>query len=367
MNKPSDKVTNLQLAFIIISTMLGVSMLGLTHFTVRGAGNAAPFASLVGIFIAFIGLMGYVLIGRRFTKDTLVGYNESILGKPIGRLCSFLIVIVFLALTGLETRQFAEAVQGSILPNTPMHISIIAMILLFATTSFQRVDTFASIHFFYVPLILIPIIIVVAPAFRDIEIYHMTPILGNDPTWGGFMNGALAVTQAIGNFVVIAMVIPFMKYPKKSWKGAVGGFWIAGFIVIFMTTMTVAVFGENEIKKMYWPLLNLGRMITIPGEVLSRIDAVLLVSWVYGVFTTLLSYYFLVVRGVCGIFRFHHYRVVSLITAPIIYGIAIFPRDIYTLYDYIRMFSSYGVVPLLVYPFFLLCISIIRKKKGGSV
>ncbi|MRG84705.1 GerAB/ArcD/ProY family transporter [Salinibacillus xinjiangensis] len=367
MNKQRDQVTNLQLAFIILSTMFGVSILSFIRFVVKYAGLGAPLASLVGILLGFIGLLGLVFIGKRFPKKTIIGYNEIILGKGIGKVFSLLIILIFAVLMGLETRHYAEAIQGSILPNTPIQVAIIVMISLCATTSFQNVSTFAYIHFFYIPLILIPVVVIFFPVFKDVEIYHLTPFLGHEPSFKDFMLGAMTTMQAVGNFTVIAMVIPFMKDPKKSMKGAVWGYWITGAIVVFIVTITVAVFGEEEILQMFWPILILGRMIQIPAEIFSRIDAVLLISWIYGVFTTLLSYYFIVVRGICELFRFHHYRVISICGAPVVFLVAMAPNDIYTMYDYILVVVRYGLLPLLGYPFLLLILAAIRHKKGEAV
>ncbi|MCP8617691.1 GerAB/ArcD/ProY family transporter [Salirhabdus salicampi] len=366
MNKPKEQVTNLQLAFIVISTMLGVAILTFVRFVVRDAGIGAPFATFIGILMAFVGLLGIVFVAKRFPNKTIIGYNEIILGKSVGKVLSLAIILVFMVMMGLETRHYAEAIHGSMLPNTPIQVAIIIMIMLCATTSFQNVTTFAYIHFFYVPLILIPIAAILFPAFKDMEVYHITPILGHNPSFKGVMSGALTVTQAIGNFLVIAMVIPFMKHPKKSMKGAIWGYWIGASIVLFIAIMTIGTFGEEEILKMYWPTLVLGRMVQIPAEVLARVDAVLLISWIYGVFTTLLSYYFVVVRGLCELFRFHHYRVISIFGAPVIYFLAMFPDDIYVMYDYILMVSRFGLAPLLFYPFTLLLLAMIRRKKGES-
>src|SRR5690606_9610799 len=100
-------------------------------------------------------------------------------------------------------------------------IAIFMMIFLCATTGFQSVSTFAHIHFFYMPLIIFPLVLVLLPAISEIEIYHITPILGNDPTWREFLHGSLVVTQSMLSFFIISMVIPYMKQPEKCVKGGV--------------------------------------------------------------------------------------------------------------------------------------------------
>jgi spore germination protein len=367
MNKDRELVTPVQLATIVVSTNLGVAMLALPRFVVGGAGLGAPFASLIGVIIGFIGLLAVVLLGRRFPKQTVIGYSETILGKPLGKVFSVLLVILFALLMGLETRQFAEIVAGALLPNTPIHVAIFFMIFLCATTGFQNISTFAYIHFFYMPLIVLPIFLVLIPAFQDFEVYHLTPILGNKPTFSSFMSGGIIVTQAILNFFVIGMVIPYMEKPKNCVRSGILGYWIGSFFVVFIITMTLGVFGEEEIRQTFWPTLLLGRMAHVPADILARIDAVLLISWIYGVFTTLLSFYFICVRGVSEIFQIKKYRILSFVWFPIIFIIALIPEDIYEMYHYILSVTFCGLFLTILYPVALLAVALIRKKGGATV
>ncbi|MGN8647619.1 GerAB/ArcD/ProY family transporter [Gracilibacillus sp. HCP3S3_G5_1] len=366
MSKKRDYVSNLQLAFIIISTMIGVSILSFARFVAEHTGSGTPFASLTGIIFGFVSLLCIVILGKRFPKNTLIGYNEMVFGSILGKAISCLIILVFLVMFSLETRHYAEAIQGSVLPNTPIQVAIIIMIALCVTTSYQSASTFANLHFFYLPLIIMPIIIIILPAFKDMEYYNLLPILGDQLTFANITAGAIVTLSAIGNFIVIGMVIPFMKEPQQSLKSAMLGYWIAAIIVMFVVVMIIGTLGESEILETIWPTLELGRTIDIPGNLLSRIDAILLTSWIFSVFTTLLSYYFLIVRGICELLRFHHYRVVAIICAPIAFGIAIYPEDIYKMYDYIIVTTNYGLLAILAYPFIALIIAKIRGKRGQA-
>ncbi|MEH7386480.1 GerAB/ArcD/ProY family transporter [Bacillus sp. JJ1521] len=366
MDKQREKITTVQVAFIVISSILGVATLVIPRFVVKEAGIGAPFASIVGVGITFIGLLAIVYLGKRFPKHTVITYNELILGKVIGRFFSVMIILFFTIIMGLETRQFAEVVAGVLLPTTPIQIAIFMMIFLCATVGFQNVSTFAYIHFFYMPLIIFPFALVLLPAFGNIEVYHITPFLGNDPTWREFLKGSMLVTQSILGFFIISMVIPYMKQPEKGMKGGVWGLLIAGFMVIFIVFMTVGVFGDVEILETIWPTLILGRMVTVPGEILARVDAILVISWIYGVFTTLLSYYFIIIRGIGELFRYYNYRVIAAAGFPVVFCIAIYPQNIYHMYDLILLVTSCGLPLTIVFPVILLGIAKLRKRGGVS-
>lgn len=366
MDKYRELLTPIQIACVMISALVGISILAVPREIAGGAGAATPVASLVGSFITFIGVLTVLYLGKRFPKQTVISYANTIVGKPLGRIYSFLVIVFFLGLAGLEIRQFGEVIIGALLPRTPIQIPIFFMALLCTVTGFQRVSTFAYLHFFYLPLILIPMIIVVFPAFQDLEIYHLTPVLGNSPTLIGFLSGTIIMPQALTSFFVVAMLIPFMKEkePKKCIKGGIWGFWIGAIIIVIVTTICIGVFGEKEIRQMFWPTLVLGRMVHVPAEVLARIDSVLVISWIYATFTTILTYYFIAIRGTGELLRFHKYKVMSAVSFAITFSIAILPADIYEVYNYILAWTLFGVFVTIVIPLLLLIIAILRKKRG---
>jgi hypothetical protein len=58
-------------------------------------------------------------------------------------------------------------------------------------------------------------------AYKDVEFYHLLPVLGHNQNFSSFSDGALKATQEIMNIFVITMIIPFMKNPQKNMKGAI--------------------------------------------------------------------------------------------------------------------------------------------------
>lgn len=363
--KHSDSITSVQFAIIIAGTILGVSMLALPRFVVEKAGNAAPLASLVGILITFIGLIGLLYLGRRFPNHTFVGYSKVIIGKVFGTFIMVVFLIAALILIGLETRQFAEVLVGGLLPDTPIHFSIFAMLCLCAIVNFGNVSSFAYIHLFYFPMIVSPLLSVLLPSFKNIEYYHLLPITGNEVTLSQFMSGAVVIMAAVSNYYILSMVIPYLKNPKKCVSAGIWGFLLSIFFVLLLVIVSLGIFGEIKILEMLWSTLILARMVEVPGEILARIDAIFIISWIFAVFTTLLSYYFIVVRGVAEILNTTKYRFISFVTLIIAFFIALFPKDIYDVYTFLSYFWTGSVMFYFVYVFFLLAIAKFRRMKGS--
>ena len=362
--KHSDSISSIQLAVIVISTMLGISLLIIPKMVADYVGVAAPLATVTGLVISFFGILAFALLGKRFPKETLISYNKAILGKVFGNIFNIAILIITIIIFGLEARQFAEVLAGALLSDTPIFVSIFLMVFICASINFSNVSTFAYIHFFYLPFLIIPLFIVIGPSFRDAEMYHLFPIAGYDVSLKDFYGGAKLICQGISNFIIISMVIPYMKNTESSVKSSIWGFFIASSFVFSTVTICIAVFGEKKITDMYWPTLVLARMVQVPGDVLSRVDAIFLIAWIFAVFTTLLSYYFIFVRGLAEMFKTSKYRFISMVGIPIAILIALIPQDTYDLYLYIKSTAFISILFVIPFPILLLMIAIIRQKKG---
>jgi len=361
--KHTDSISSIQLAIIIASTIIGVSLLVLPRFVVAEVGEAAILACIVGLFISFMSVFSIMQLGKKYRHHTMIGCNRLLLGKYVGNFFNFLILIVTIIIMGLDLRQFAEVLASGLLPNTPIEVSILLMIILCALVGYRNVSTFAYIHVFYLPFLLIPMVFFIF-AYEDIEAYHLLPILGHQLSLKQFMSGAIVMTCAITNYFVIAMLIPYIKDYENSLKNSIWGFFLGGLAILYTIIICLGVFGVNEMEDMYWPVLSLSRIIQIPGDVLSRIDAIILITWIFAVFTTLCSYFFVIVRGTAELFRTDHYGFISTLMIPIVFIIALIPNNVYEIYNYAIKVSYIGLFLFIILPAGLFIIGRIRNKVG---
>lgn len=361
--KHTDSINSFQFAVIIASTIIGVSLLVLPRLVVTEVGEAAILASLVGLLISLISLISITLLGRKYREHTIIGCNRMLLGNYLGNFFNYLIVIIFIILFGLEVRQFSEVLSSGLLPNTPIELPIILMIGICALIGYHNVSTFAYIHLFYLPFLLIPLVFFFF-AYEDIKSYHFFPIFGHELSFQQFMNGALILTRAVTNYFVITMLFPYIKDYEKCLKNGIWGFFLGGIAILYTIVISLGVFGAVELEQMLWPVLSLSRIIQIPGEVLSRIDAIILVTWIFAVFTTLLSYYLMIVRGTAEIFHTDKYNMISKLIIPILFIIALIPNNIYELHEYVLKITFIGLFIFIILPIFLLIISHFRKRVG---
>jgi spore germination protein len=357
------QVTMIQAAIIIFSTIIGVGVLALSLFAVRAADSGAPLLTFLGFIISLIGLGFITLLGMRFPTKSIIEYSEDLIGKWPARACSVLIIAFFFVLTALAAREFGEVVVTSVLTKTPLEVTVIVMLLLAAISSRADMTTFTYIHHFYFPIILFPGLLIVVFSLKNAQVINLLPIWGNDHH--GIFAGMLTMAALFQGFFIMTIVIPAMRRPERAMMASLLGMSMAGGLYILIVVATVGVFGSEEIENLVWPTLELAKTTSLPANVLERLDGAFLAVWVTAVFTTLLSTYYFAVHALSKLFRIRDHKLFSFFFLPFIFVIAMVPQNLLQMYYIIQIVGRWGLVITVAYPFVLLVVALIRKKKSG--
>lgn len=364
--KASDTrpITVVQAAAILVSTIIGVGVLPLPLFAVRAAESAAPLVTFLGISIALAGLILLTLLGMRFTDESIFQFTPRIIGRGMAWAGSLIVVLFFAILTSLTAREFGEVVVTSVLKTTPVEVTVIVMLLLAAYSTRNPVVTFAYVHTFYFPLLLIPCLLIVFLSLNNAEIINLQPIFTTHPQH--LTMGSLTIAALFQGSFVITIIIPNMRHPRKAMKASLWGIAIAGGLYLIIVTAAVGVFGAEEIKMLLWPTLELAKATSLPANVLERLDAAFLAVWVTAVFTTLFSSYFLTIFAFKQLFKLQEHGMLSWIILPAVFFMAMVPQNVHNMYDIIEIVGRFGLAVTIIYPGLLLLISILRKKRGST-
>ncbi|HWO96503.1 MAG TPA: endospore germination permease [Bacillus sp. (in: firmicutes)] len=357
----SREVTTLQAATILISTIIGVGVLPLPLFAVRAGETGAPLVTLLGIGIAAIGLFMITKLGMRHPGKTIITYSEDILGKWLGKMCSLFVIFFFAVLTGLAAREFGAVVITAVLVETPLEVTVIIMLLLAAISARNNMNTFAYIHNFYVPMILAPVLIVVALSLKNANILYLRPLIGN--SLNEMFVGALTIAALFQGSFIMTLIIPAMKQPKTAMRASMWAIVISGGLYLLIVVATVSVFGTEEIKQLFWPTLELARTTSLPGNILQRLDVIFLAVWVTAVFTTLFASYYLTIQSIKQFFRLQDHKMLAYFIFPFVFILAMLPQNILQLYDTIQYAGRAGLAITILYPMLLFILDVIKSKR----
>jgi spore germination protein len=356
------QITVIQAAIILFSSIIGVGVLPLPLFAVRGADTGAPLVTLLGILLSTVGLIFLALLGMKYPGRSIVQYSEEIIGKWPARVMNLFLVLYAAQLTAIGSREFGEVVVTSVLQRTPIEVTVTVMLLLAALSSRCDLTTFAYIHHLYFPLIIFPVILIVALSLKNSHVLNLMPIWGNEP--GGMLAAGVIVATLFQAYIIITIVIPGMRRPDRALSASLWGMLMAGGLYLMIVIATVSVFGPEEIKNLLWPTLELAKTTSLPANVLERLDGAFLAVWVTAVFTSLFAFYYLTIRFLSQMFGLRDHKLFSIIILPYLFIIAMVPSSIVDMYQKITQFGAWGMLITLVYPILLFFISLFRRKKG---
>lgn len=362
--KEQRQITVLQASAVTISTIVGVGVLALPLAAVKAADAGAPLVTFLGMLLAFVGLFFMTRLGMRFPNDSYIEYSEVIIGKWLGRIGSLISIAFFAVLSSLVAREFGEVVVTAVLKHTPLEVTVLVMLLLAAFSSRRNIMTFAYIHLFYSPFILIPALLIVALSLKNADMINVLPVIGNEIR--GIPAGIITLSTMFQGYFIMMMVIPAMCKPERAMRSSIWAMLITGVLYILIVTATVSVFGAEETKKLLWPTLELAKATSLPANVLERLDAVFLAVWVTAVFTSLFSCYYFTIYSISKLFRLADHGMMSFFILPILFVLAMLPQSLVQLNEVNGLISKFGLLITIVYPGVLLIIAVLRKKRGAS-
>lgn len=367
--KEPRQITTLQSSIIVINSTIGISVLALPRIASENVGSGALMATGLGIMFSILGVIVIASLSRRFTKENLISYSQKIVGKPIGKLVGFILMLYFAALSSIVLREFGEVMNTTLLQDTPITVTTIALLIVVAVATRNNMTTISFMHTYYLPFIVLPIITMVIFSIQDMDIRNIKPILGNGTMLVDLLGGGLSIVSLpfiqIGLFIIL-IITPHMVQPKTIIKGGVWGILISGVVIFLATFATLAVFGSEEVKKSLWPMLVLTRMTELPVAILERLDIVFLVVWIISAFTTLLSGYLIFIELGSQLFRLRSHRVLSYLGLVIVYGLAFYPDNILHLYQVTDILGKWGLTLTIFYPLVLLTVAKLRRMEADQ-
>jgi spore germination protein len=349
---------------ITVGAVIGVGVLAFPRIVIDSAGTGGPLATLLGAIPATFAWLAYVKLSRRFRGRSPAEYASQILTRPIGWLFLSSIIIFKITITAMAAREFGEVLKTAVLPNTPIEVTIITMLLAAAYFVRYDVQVFARVYEVFFLVMLVPLTIIGLLSLTNARLYHLMPLTGI--SWQGVLNGAMMASVGYVAVMVVAFVLPSLNRPKQAVKAGLWGLGLSAFVYLLAITASLSVFGSEEMKRMVWPTYELIKTTTVPGFILERLESAFIGIWVAAVFTTVAATYYPILLICSQWFGLRDHKVMAIPLVPILYMVALAPPDIHTLYRFLATVGLGGAVLNQVMPLLMLLIAYLRGKGAVS-
>ncbi|KXS40371.1 MULTISPECIES: GerAB/ArcD/ProY family transporter [unclassified Candidatus Frackibacter] len=353
------QISNRQLFFIIINICVGTGILSLPRTISKVSRQDSWLSIIIGGFLWMIAIFIMYKLAKRFPNDTIIQYNDKILGSYLGKILSLIFIIYGVLTTAIITRLFITVLTTFVLPKTPIWITTAILLLTSYNLVSHGLKTLARLYEFLF-FILSPAFLLILPIFTRAELLNFQPFLGT-----GFMNiiegSYITMFSYIGPEIIL-LIFPFIKEKNKALKSSTLGLGVVTLTYLFIVTASIGFYGVETLQFISWPTINLLKAVRIPF--FGRLEFVFMFIWIAIAFTTISSYFFMSSYGLTQLLHWEDQRYAAFILLPFIAEVAIIPKNILQVFDYTSLIATIGVLLFFTTPLLLLIIAKLRGIKG---
>ncbi|KYG96126.1 GerAB/ArcD/ProY family transporter [Paenibacillus jamilae] len=360
MNKEST-IASGQLFFLIIKFEIGVDILSLPyqmHLSAKGGGWISVIIG--GLLIQLIILMCWLLL-RRFPSSSIYQILTQITGCWIGKALTVAYIAYYLLMGTSVLVNAYDVINRWMLQYTPRW----AILALFLFSSIylvrENLRTIARV-LVLISFLIFPMMLLISYGIKQSNPLYLLPL--TEAGWPRIIVGSKETLLAMFGFEFILVVFPMVE--GKS-IGKLKSILAANAIVVLLYCFTVftctTVFSPQQLELMPEPVIYLLR--SIPLGTMDRVDFIFLPIWLISIFGAISGYYYAASYGISYLFKQKSHKKAVPFVVLASCCIAYLPqrREDFELIGSIANNSAY--LFLIVFPFLLLILSYLFKKKEG--
>ena len=295
--KPSQiqpRINALQLSFILLANRLAVMTVFLPTLWATENSRDTWISSLLscigGMMITYI----VVTLSNRNSKLTLIQICTTIFGKWVGGFVSLLYLWFFLHISLITIRAFAEILNTALMPETPIQIFIIYIVLAAIFSVYRGLEAIARTNLLILPGSIISLLLILILLAKDFHLELLKPIAENG--WKPIITGTVVPISFFGEGILISMLFPYVEDKQNVMKYSMGAVLIGAFFLTILNVAVMSIFGPIEAENLTLPVYSLVRMISI-GHFLERIEAIMVAVWIGLLFIKICIFLYAGVRG----------------------------------------------------------------------
>ncbi|MBU5590290.1 spore germination protein [Clostridium sp. MSJ-4] len=337
-----DEIKSYGLFATLVCTMIGIGIFSYPRELAELVNNDGWIVTIISglIYMIIVSLIYKVCYLNEFKPfDELVKEN---VGNFIGNLILTFYAIYILMSASVQVRSFVEVVKKYLLEKTPTEFLIIATILVAAyiiRVGLSNLVRFNEVSFF---IMFIPVVFILIVLLKGSDFTNLLPVFQNKP-----IEYIKALSQSLLSFAgieILFLLLPFVKNKCTANKASIKAI---GFTTVFygiINIFCIAILSREETKKLLWPTISMITSIDIPGLFVERWEGVVMALWILFFFTTFINSYYFSCDIIKNTFKLQDIRLSILISMPLIYIMALFPKNLYV----VRFFTKYILRPLIV-------------------
>ncbi len=183
-------------AIVTSSIMLGSGVLTLPRTVTEKTGTPDGWISVIlsGMIAVLAGIM-MAKLSQRFPGQTYFEFSQHLVGKWVGRLLNFPLVVYFIVLGGYEIRSMAEVNSLYLLPRTPTAITMVLFIWVGVYLVTGGLMPIARLSSLLLPITVLIFLMTLGLSLKVVDFNNLRPVMGF-----GVMPVIKGITQTVLSF-----------------------------------------------------------------------------------------------------------------------------------------------------------------------
>jgi spore germination protein len=343
-----DKLTAPQITVQLFAAIVGVGILSLPETVGNKAGVDSWIVIMVSGLVAMVAVSMMAYVGSRFPGKGIIEYGPFLFGRFLGLVTLLAFLVYFLMFVGTVVRISADVTKLFLLDQTPIEVVIIGMLSVSTYLIMHGVNAIARFNEVIQPIAVLILLLVLTQTVRDTDIGRLLPIMGDGiaPLLHAFPTTFFSYL----GFEILLFIQPFMEKPALGQKSALIGVAATLFLYTLVTALCLAVLGGHEVTLVEYPTLAIIKNIEVPGAFIERLDSIMMMVWIPFAITTIVMFHFCASLIASRLLKLQEHRVIALLLMPIVFLIAVLPRNTLEVDEWSKWSSYLGFGLIIVIP-----------------
>lgn len=304
--------------------------------------NDAWISGIIGLLMAIPIILIYSRILALFPGKDLYEILEIIFGKVISKVFAVLYIWYSFHLGALVIRNFGEFVGTVAMPETPMFVSMLCLVIVTILGVRSGVEVLSRVSAYLLPVILFIIFAVLILGFPLLDFSNIKPYFGNG--WRKiFIGAASTFAFPFAESVLFMGIFSSLKTQKSLYKVFLIATIIGGSLIILITLRNILTLGGIQ-GKIYFAAHVAVSRISI-GDFLQRIEITVAIIFVVGAFIKTSVCLLVMCKGIAHLFHLSDYRAIVIQSGLLMLYLS------YSVYDSIMEMTNWAFKVYFYYAF----------------
>lgn len=356
-----ELITSRQMMVLMISAMIGASIISLPAKLAEEVGHDGWISILISGFIAVVMSVIVINLLKKHKNKSIFQINTILYGKWAGGIINILYVVYLILKTSINVRIMVEVIQTIVLRSTPAIVLTIFEILPTVYISwygFKPICRYAYTVYLTIAFVLLLFIL-------QLKMLHPTFLLPvMECSIPSLIDSVRTNAYAFLMFAYPWLVYPIVTDKENALKYTISALVFSTLFFLCSVLFTTAFFGENMLKHLSFPLYSVARVYKAP--IFERIDLFFMVIWFPAMHMSTKAYYYGTGFWVMKLFNIKRKTIFLLIYTAVIVAVSRLPGNMSIISKYLEFVDMIGVLLIIFMAILGYIITLFKFRRGSK-